>query len=223
MIIGFQVLEYLPEMAVLVAIQMVLPLLISGPIASQFLARDASLCSRSWWKNLLFIHNFYKFDEQVSSVSLAHFTELIIMLISDSPLISFERSILRPVLIITLSLSLSLKCVLNSWTISTEIQLYSLLTFLVLLYSKAPLLAKGLNLVLLLSSLAYIVTSVYSNDLSPQFIQMPFDLNRLKVRANLIHFAPYAHVLEFFLPPFVFNLIFNKRIVRFHEVRIVSL
>ena len=67
--IEFRVLDQALLMIVLVAIQMLLPLLLSGPIASQFLARDASICFESWWKNLLFINNFYNFDQQVSSFS----------------------------------------------------------------------------------------------------------------------------------------------------------
>lgn len=110
------------------------------------------------------------------------------------------------------------KCVLISWTISTEIQLFAFLAFLVLLYSQRPLLARALNLILLLSSMSYIISVVYMNNLSPSLIEMPFDLHKLKSRAKLIHFAPFAHVFEYFLPPFVFNLIFNKRVVRFHVV-----
>ena len=219
-------------MVVLVAIQMVLPLLVSGPIASQFLGRDASFCSRFWYRNLLFINNFHDFDEQVrfwgwreswcslralsnSSDSLYywHLSEFI-----ENANHYRSRPFGHQNSALNLTAQSLSKCVLISWTISTEIQLYSLLTLLVLLYSKRPLLARALNLVLLLSSMAYIVTIVYTNTLSPQLIEMPFDLNKLKARAKLIHFAPFAHVLEFFLPPFVFDLIFNKRIVRFHAV-----
>lgn len=52
-------------MLVLVTIQMALPLLVAEPISGQFLSRDASFCSRYWYRNLLFINNFYDFDEQV--------------------------------------------------------------------------------------------------------------------------------------------------------------
>ena len=64
--IAFRAFDYFFLMIVLVAIQLVLPLLVSGPIASQLLARDASFCSRFWYKNLLFLNNFQDFDEQVS-------------------------------------------------------------------------------------------------------------------------------------------------------------
>ena len=53
-------------MIILIAIQMVLPLIVSGPIANQLLVRDASFCYRSWFKNLLFINNFMDFDRQVN-------------------------------------------------------------------------------------------------------------------------------------------------------------
>ena len=68
--IALYVIDYFPLMLVLVAIQMVLPLLVSGPIADQFLFRDAGFCSRFWYRNLLFMNNFYDFDEQVSFTNL---------------------------------------------------------------------------------------------------------------------------------------------------------
>ena len=63
--IGITYIRNLLIMIVLICIQIILPVFISGPIANEYLERDAKFCYQSWYKNLLFINNFNEFDKQV--------------------------------------------------------------------------------------------------------------------------------------------------------------
>ena len=41
----------------------IIPLLGSGPLWSSIVIHPATLCKNYWWRNLLFIHNWYRFED----------------------------------------------------------------------------------------------------------------------------------------------------------------
>lgn len=43
----------------------ILPNIGSGPQWNLVVTQHAEICKKSWWKNLLFIHNYYGFDKMV--------------------------------------------------------------------------------------------------------------------------------------------------------------
>lgn len=45
----------------------ILPNLASGPQWNLVVTHHADICKQHWWKNMLFIHNYYGFEKMVSS------------------------------------------------------------------------------------------------------------------------------------------------------------
>ncbi|KAL1459351.1 hypothetical protein WDU94_011342 [Cyamophila willieti] len=62
--IGNRLIRMIPaHLAVILFTANILPYLNSGPLWHYIVETNVQLCARGWWKNLLFIHNFYPFDE----------------------------------------------------------------------------------------------------------------------------------------------------------------
>ncbi|KAI5702510.1 hypothetical protein M8J75_000855 [Diaphorina citri] len=61
---GNRLLRMIPaHLAVVIFTANVLPYLNSGPLWSYIVENNARLCVQGWWKNLLFIHNFFPFEQ----------------------------------------------------------------------------------------------------------------------------------------------------------------
>lgn len=61
-----RIMRIVPSLAALILFcTYVLPLMGSGPQWNLVVGHHSDLCKKSWWKNLLFIHNYFGFGEMV--------------------------------------------------------------------------------------------------------------------------------------------------------------
>lgn len=61
-----RLLRIVPTFAALIAFcTFVLPWLNSGPMWNNVITHHADICKRFWWRNLLFIHNYFGFENMV--------------------------------------------------------------------------------------------------------------------------------------------------------------
>ena len=59
----------LPTFAALIAFcTLILPWVSSGPLWNQVITHHSTICKKYWWRNLLFIHNYYGFKDMVRIV-----------------------------------------------------------------------------------------------------------------------------------------------------------
>lgn len=62
-----RLLRILPPLAALIYFVIYLfPLMGSGPLWNLIVTHHSDICKNVWWRNLLFIHNYYGFDKMVS-------------------------------------------------------------------------------------------------------------------------------------------------------------
>jgi peptidoglycan/LPS O-acetylase OafA/YrhL len=61
----------LPTFVALIAFcTLVLPWLNSGPMWNQVVTHHSEICKKYWWRNLLFIHNYYGFKDMVGAAKI---------------------------------------------------------------------------------------------------------------------------------------------------------
>lgn len=62
-----RILRILPTFAALIMFcTLILPWTNSGPLWNSVVTHHSNICKHHWWKNLLFIHNYFGFENMVS-------------------------------------------------------------------------------------------------------------------------------------------------------------
>lgn len=62
----------IPSLAVLILFcTFILPYLNTGPLWNLVVTHHAEICKQHWWRNLLFIHNYFGFKDMVSTYKIS--------------------------------------------------------------------------------------------------------------------------------------------------------
>ena len=134
--------RFSPTLIAMISINFLWPLLGSGPLFHENYTRFMTdPCYNSWWRNLLLISNWYPSEEQV-------LTKLIFW-------------------INKINLFFSTKCMIHTWYMSADFQLYILAFFVIRITCSN--IKNGLLACSYLSFLGIIITTMvaYCNDLPP--------------------------------------------------------
>ncbi|KRT78514.1 hypothetical protein AMK59_6768, partial [Oryctes borbonicus] len=69
-----RILRILPTLIVLIVFcTFVLPWINSGPLWKSVVTHHSDICKSNWWKNILFIHNYFGFKNMVRKILIAFF------------------------------------------------------------------------------------------------------------------------------------------------------